>query len=377
MTSWSPVPSGSVFRVPLYSYPNWGIKPTAENMEFLYANSCAAYMVEWQHTDTALNNLVAIASKNAQLGDVNTLMNVEVGNIGAEYLGAAVARNGGFTVVDIGSGAGATSLRLLASIQEIGIRPTRESTIYLIDPSEERMAYAKGVIIKALEGCGFSDIVQIVAKIGRDKPMLDELDEGSVSLAVSNAAIHHNAFNRHLDSIRRVLAPEGQFINGDWHEGMWESPSRTYWMLAVLRDLHNDNVTNSILAFVRDGTRPEGYTERKEVAEFRKYFGLSMNDVHSAFDGTLPSERLANTGIMKFWLSVGKTFNEKGSKAPIWFLEAHEPLARRIRHLEDAGLKVLRDPDGQPLLRQPLVLRGQGDLATVMRCEKPQRLKVA
>lgn len=94
-------------------------------------------------------------------------------------------------------------------------------------------------------------------------------------------------------------------------------------------------------------------------------------DVLSAFSGMPQSENLANIGIMRFWTSVGQKFEAAGAKSPILLLEAHEPISQRVRNLADAGFEVQRDKTVQIL-----ETRGFGELAAVMRIEKPHRVRV-
>lgn len=253
MTEWSPVPSGSILRVPAYSYENWGIRVTPENIRWLSRASADAYMVEWARTDDRLNALVARASEKADLGDVNALMNAQIGKFVAEEIARTSPYKGPFTLVDIGAGTGATSIPAFNELGAMGYRARDSDSLILIEPSAERMDIA----VRSLASLPFWKGRErgIVPMIGREVEMLTHLHDGSVGLAVSNAAIHHNAFNYHLEAIQRVLEPGGTFINGDWNDSISHSPAKAYWMFRILSSLGDEETTGKIFDWI-NGTKP-------------------------------------------------------------------------------------------------------------------------
>lgn len=333
MTSWSPVPAGSLLRVPAYRYEDWGIRITRDNREWLVREANNAYRVEWAETDQALNALVGKAATAAGIGDVNAIMNARVGRLAAMGIAGIVGKRGCFVAADIGAGAGATSLEVLKELRTSRVRA--QGRIILIEPSESRCGKAVGVLMPENNGLALD------VKIGTDIEELRKLDGNSVDIAYSNAAIHHNAFNYHLDELRRVLVPGGAFVNGDWHESMWYTPARAYWMLALLRYRDDPEMAAAILdvptgrtslpAFVKD--------DDPELRQFRDYFNLGNMQILTTFYPLTALQRRANEGIMRFWLAVGREFSAIGQRAPIFFLEAHETIDTREANLRAAGFE--------------------------------------
>lgn len=352
--------AGSLLRVSMRDYYNWGILVTKENAGFLKSMARDAYMIEWQETGDNLNALVATASKNAGLGDVNAKMNKRIGEIvasdyivGPDYVSSIT--------FDIGTGTGHPSFEVYEALQAKGLRSrSSKDKIILNDPSKKRIAIAESTI----KGMPFweGNKNNVIVGIGQDIEVLNGLPKGSVRNIISNAAIHHHSDNEHLNAIYEVLAPRGLFTNGDWHESMWQTPARTYWMFAALKEdlLGNRELANNIVKFVADKGDPtflRHYADRPELKEFRNYFGISMEKAIEAFINLTEQERSANAGIMRFWRSVGTTFAEAHETAPIKIFEAHETVHQREKNMARSGLG---------LLASVTIGTGYGELATVM-----------
>lgn len=371
LTKWSPVPSGSVLRVHAYSYPAWGITITPENSEWIYSTANAAYSVEWKDTDKASNDLVAQASVNAGLSDVNAVLNENVGFYAAERIFPPLSRNNSFTLIDIGCGPGATTLATLNSLLDQGAIPNPDWILKLVEPSEKRLVVARDAIVdliqKRMSNCGMPSIICIPET---DIVSLSSMISESADLAISNASVHHNSFNSHLLEINRVLKPGTPFINGDWHNSMWETPARTYWLLYLLQNLDNLKLETKVLDFVGGKTKEIRIeNEIAELKEFRKYFSLGdEKTLLQAFGTDCTKEREANAGIIKFWLEVGRLFSGKCKRSPIFFLESHERISKRLENLKNACFVF--DPECNKKYKEVLRKKGKGELATVMVAKK-------
>jgi SAM-dependent methyltransferase len=372
LTAWSPVPSGSVLRVHAYSYPAWGILLTVDNQLFLYTRSNSDYSVEWKDTDEASNVLVAQGGINAGLSDVNAIMNSFVGQYAAEVAIAAIKENSIFTSIDVGSGTGPSTLAMLESFYEIGGALNPDCNLVLIEPSEKRQEVARDAITNLVQDAQGKDFQTSLTMIPEtDVDALSEMRAECADLVIQNASIHHNAFNRHLLEINRVLKPGAPFISGDWHNSMWETPARTYWLLYLLQDPQNDKIQSEVLESIVSCPIFRIRHERPELREFRKYFSLDEATLKSAFNNLSQSEKQANAGIIKFWLEVGKLFLGKGKRSPIFFLESHERVTKRVEALTNA--RFVFDAECNSKYKEVLRSKGRGELATVMVAKKQKR----
>jgi len=354
---WSPVPPGSLLRVHEYSYGNWGIEVTPDNSEWLYHQSRKAYECEWAETDGSLNLLVAKAAINAGLGDVNTNMNYLVGDYASQIIVESL--RDGFLMVDVGAGMGPTTLAVLSNLVDSAF-PVK-GTVMMIEPSEKRLELAKSNISRVMPRLPNVEICGIPST---DVKALKSFASSSVDLVISNGAIHHNAFNRHLPEISRVLKPMAPFINGDWHNGMWERPERVYWLIYLIKNCEDEMLKSKILHHITSNSPFPTIEEFPELREFKRLFGLSKKETTTAFWGCSEGECRADVGIMKFWIEVARLFSKHKKKSPILFMEAHERVSRRKDNLLDAGFVF--DKECNVRYKELLRKTGKGELSTVM-----------
>lgn len=370
ITSWSPVPPGSILRVPAYSFPNWGITPSADNLRWLITAADRAYSLEWKDTDDALNRLISDASRAAGLGDVNLEMNSIVGKYGARHIVDVVKAKGSFRCIDLGAGTGATTVALLRELARYVVGISEPCRMILVEPSAQRAQTAEKNVADALALLKVKHRIQCEVLRLTDSEALATFEKENADIIISNAAIHHHSFNLHLRSIQENLRVGMPFINGDWHNSMWESPERAYWLLYLLQDPHDSRTAFTVLEFLAGNAAGGITTERKELREFRKYFSIDAARALSAFDGLGDPQRRANAAIARFWLEVGKRFSH-AERAPISFLEAHEPVGTRRQNLIRAGFVF--DDECMHKYRSLLRGAGKGDLASVMMVKKPLR----
>lgn len=368
LTSWSPVPPGSILRVPVYAYPKWGIILSEESMGWAASASERAYAVEWACTGESSNRLISDAAGAAGLGDVNAGLNSAVATAAAAHLEGAIRSSGSFRCMDVGAGTGATTIALLNELAGLRIAPRAEGRITLIEPSETRAEAAKAAVGAALSRHGWATRIGFEIICRSDIGALVGMPAETEDLVISNAAIHHHSFNLHLRRIRNALRPGMPFINGDWHDSMSETPARAYWLLCLLQNPHDAGAAARVLAFLAGDAAGAVVSERPELAEFRRYFSISEAAACSAFSGLGRHHLLANAGIARFWLEVGKRFS-RPERAPLLFLEAHERVGRRRQNLLSAGFMF----DEECRRKYRSLLEGNGELASVIMAKRPPR----
>jgi SAM-dependent methyltransferase len=339
------------------SYCNWGITIDKYNEAYLKSKASEAYTIEWQPTGEKLNALVAMGSKFAGLSDVNANMCKRIGEIVAsDYKPSAT--------LDLGTGTGHPSFEVYTALYAKGIRSGSDDILILNDSSILRVKIAEETIREL--PFWQKNRLQIHVDAATDMLTLRDLPKEKINIIISNAAIHHHSDNDHLYAANEALVPNGRFVNGDWHECMWQKPERAYWMFAALVEdrYGNREVADDIVEYVKSGHTLEDYTklmkiyhERHELTAYRKYFGISMLDTAYAFNTLTKDECLANAGIMQFWRSVDAKCTEAHETAPIQIFEAHETVTQRKENMTRAGFTVLATER---------VETGYGELATVM-----------
>ncbi len=362
-----PVLPGSVLRVHESSLKNWGIKVTPENRKWIYDESRKAYSSEWLDSGAEVNALVGEAAHEAGIGDVNSKLNSIIAIKSANIVGELMQKQERVSIADVGAGAGGTILPVLKSALDSGIRDWNNSILNLIDPSSKRLECA----VSAIMGLPIFNLnVRPIQK--RDTEALGEnIFPESLDLVITNASIHHNSFNFHLDEINNAMKMGAPIISGDWHNSMWESPKRVYWLIALFEKMGDEKGEEEILEFVKKGFfSNDGFKDEVLAKRFRKYFSLAEPSVLTAF-GVQKHLRLANAAIMRFWLQVGKKFHGKREKPPIFFLEGHERKSRRIENFVRAGLGTEEEFKYAKFINN----RNLGQCAGVMRGHKVKRVE--
>lgn len=369
---WSAVPLGHLLRNHAYSYRDWGIEITIDNVEELRSRSKFEYRHEWAPSDESLNQLIAEASVRAGISDVNKLMNAKVGQYTADHVSKQRAGLNGQSaktrIVEIGTGAGGTMLAALRKMREAGIDlSTIELT--LIEPSAKRLQYAQNQFWKLFRELNI-DAPQIKRKEGTVE-VLKGMESEWADVVIQNAAIHHESFKDHLSDIYRILKPGMPFISGDWHEGTYETPARIYWMYMMLQDPLDDEVASRVLDFTMGKSAPEDLKEKEELGEFRRMFHLDDQALKTAYAQYTDSERRASVGGMRYWLEVAKIFKDEGKKSPEVVIQGHERVALRTMALANAGFTF--DHESRLKYVEVVKERGFGELGAVMYPKKAQR----
>jgi len=323
-----PLQLGSPLRVAHFAWARWGIK-WASQSEFkgFVKQSEEEYAKEWNRTTGASHQDIALASKAAGLLDANQRLNMKV----AEVVRALIARaeKGEVRILDLGAGAGATTLAILNAIGQRG----RDRVHWvLLDPAEEALGQAR----KALIAAGLPENrVEVV--VGSDLSRLPKWPR-RFDVVVSSAAMHHHAYLQPLFSlIAKAMKPRGHLVVGDWFNGLSLEPSK---VLGFLRGLEWPEKEVGLRAFERlcDGREA---TRLKEPSE----------------------DRRADEQIAAFWRNYAQ-IRRPGTSSFI-VLEGHRRSRHYVADLRRAGMMVPRWMPGRPE-RNPAFLMPDSSLLGVI-----------
>jgi len=328
-----PLRLGTPLRAPLFAWPDWGIDMSgAKHLQLLLEQSEEAYRCEWEHTDHRNHDRIQNASQLAGLGQANGLLNAYLGKV-AGILMAQIRRDT-IRVLDVGAGAGATTLsvwRNLSATDRCRVQWT------LIDPAIHALQQAESLLRQ--EGMA-SD--QLILHAKRDAETVS-MYCSHFDLVISSAAIHHHADVRPVfEDISRALMPGGFLVVADWHNTLSAHPA---FILSLLDQLDWCNKRQDMQRFKR------AYPRATEIPPL-----------------LTARQRRANRQIMAFWVHYAQ-LNEQASDK-FYVLEGHRPVAHYLRELIDAGLDVpslipqTQDPN-------PVLLLPDSELLAVSVAHKP------
>jgi SAM-dependent methyltransferase len=275
-----PLQLGSPLRVAHFAWAHWGIK-WANQSEFkrFVKQSEEEYAKEWTRTTGASHQDIALASKAAGLHDANQRLNRKV----AEIVRVLINRveGGKVQVLDLGAGAGATTLAILDAI---GQRDRDRVHWVLLDPAEKALGQAYKALIKAgVPG----NRVEVV--VGSDLICLPKWPR-RFDVVVSAAAIHHHAYLQPLFSfIAKSLKPGGHLVVGDWFNGLSLDPSKVLWLLWGL-DWPEKEVDLGVFERLIGGreanwlkVRPEDRRADEQIAAFWRNYAQIRHPGASSF----------------------------------------------------------------------------------------------
>jgi SAM-dependent methyltransferase len=300
-----PVRLGSPLRTPHYAWPRWGISFQRQiEREALIAASEQCYRSEWDQTTQTGHEEIAAAAKEAGLGDANARLNAAIGAAVAAL--AKPAGKTGLRILDLGAGAGATSLAVLEALR----RAPRPIDLTLVDPAMKALDNAAC----ALAGFRLVQQLEFKAVPETDRQFLSHAAPASFDLIVSVAAIHHHAdILPILAGCFRCLRPGGILVLGDWHNSMWEHPRRVLDLLE----------------------RMVWPSKADAVRRFCNTFPMASRKA-PALKKT--ADRKANDQIIAFWLAYGRL--HRSGTVPFLILEGHRPATRYLQDLRLAGFTV-------------------------------------
>ena len=309
-----PIRLGSPLRTPHYAWPNWGISFQGQaERETLIEASEQCYRSEWDQTSQTGHEEIAAAAKEAGLGDANARLNAAIGEVVAAL--AKPAGKTGLRILDLGAGAGATSLAVLEALR----RAPCPVDLTLVDPAMKALDSAA----RALAGFRWVQPLEFKTVPETDRHFLSLAASARFDLIVSGAAIHHHADIRPiLAGCFQCLRPGGLLVLGDWHNSMWEHPGR---VLDLLERMEWPEKTDALRRF------REAYPKADEP------WATPAN----------PRDLKTNQQIIGFWLAYG-SIHLPGTE-PFLILEGHRPAAKYFEDLRAVGFTVSSTRDsGRP-----------------------------
>ena len=327
-----PVSLGSPLRAPSYAWKAWGVEwNTEEDYWGLVALSEAAYKQEWEMTGSAGHDDISTAAENAGLGNANQRLNEAVARIVAVE---AAARGHPLRLLDIGAGSGDTTLSILKAIKD------RDGLFYtLVDPAERALGEARSRLRKT----GLSSGRHFELHCASDIETTTVLDSGSFDIIVAVASLHHHSdIHEPIGALSGLLAPGGLLVVGDWHNTVWEHPSR---VLELLKRLHWAGKADDLDDFV------DLYPNALEVTQ--KVSGRMLR---------------ANKLVGEFWKAYSSC--RTASQPQFLLLEGHRPPQRYIEAMGQHGLVVSSGETGS-IARNPMFLSPEESLLAITAGRKP------
>jgi len=328
-----PLQLGSPLRVAHFAWARWGIK-WANQSEFkrLVKQSEKEYAKEWNRTTGANHQDIALASKAAGLHDANQRLNRKVAEVVMTVI--AETKREEVQLLDLGAGAGATSLAILDAI---GRRDRDRLRWVLLDPAEEALGQAFKTVVAA--GVPESRIEVVVDS---DLGCLPKWPR-RFDVIASSAAVHHHAYLQPLFSlVAKALKPGGHLVVGDWFNGLSLEPSKVLWLLQGL-----------------DWPDKEG-----DLRTFERRFGGGEANWHRLS----AEDRCADEQMAAFWRNYVQIRRPGTSSFVV--LEGH----RRPRHygagLRKAGMTVPSRLPGRPDRNPALLVPGSSLLGVLWAVKK-------
>jgi SAM-dependent methyltransferase len=317
-----PVRLGNPLKVATSAWERWGIGYHS-NAEFqiLVDRSEACYATEWQDTDECCLQDIAVAAERAGLSDCNNRLNEGIAEEVAKFADCLPEVP---HVIDIGSGTGNSTLRVIEKLISVKSR----IRVCLIEPNKTALEQGK---VK-LHDSNFSNQIDLYSYNSPDIRLAQLFPSPIFDLAISGAALHHHAYlDPAVVNISSILKPGGFFVVGDWHNSMWLDPGRVYTFLQSL-DWENKSI---------------------QLGAYAKNFQTEP----------LPEEdsllQKANEQICSFWRAYADV--KSSGLPPYEILEGHRPPNDYRIIFEKAGLR---------LFQQSRMLLDQSDLLCVHVAQK-------
>lgn len=291
------------------------------------------YRSEWDPTSEAGHEEIAAAAKEAGLGDANARLNAAIG----QAVGSLVETWGkhALRILDLGAGAGGTSLAVLEALRERSCAVD----LTLADPAAKALDRAG----QSLDGFQFPQPLGFRLVQETDRSFLSHVAQFSFNLVVSGAALHHHSDIRPILALCiRCLEPGGAIVIGDWHNSMWEHPRRVLHLME----------------------RMDWPNKADALRRFRQTFTMANEQTAPP---TAPEEDRANAQITAFWIAYSRL--HQPNTAPFLILEGHRPVQRYMEDLLEAGFEMPQHAAGnQPC---PRFLLPDSGLLAVTIASKP------
>ena len=290
-----PLIMGSPYRVPVYAYKKWNLKPIDEK------KVVDLYQAEWARGTEAQLALVSQASEKAGLGDYPELLRKKTAEVVAEIIkhqpdGEVIS------ILDVGTGPGISAQKIFEALPE-ALKP--KTTLFLLDPSSSSLVVAKGLMEK--NGINHQIIHDIDLNIGK------YIKDGTIDIVTGVASIHHHS-EIPFQIYDKVLKPGGFAIFADWHNSIWEYPVRVYEFL-------------------------QRFDWSEKEKGLRNWLETYPSAVEKVAEPASHVDRKANEEITRFWLAYKIIVRQNGQLGPnaIWPLEGHRPVGEYLEGMRRAG----------------------------------------
>ncbi len=314
-----PVRLGSALRVPSYAHRNWNIRGQ------LRQESEDAYQVEWAGGSPRQMQYVIEAVVRSGMGNYSQMLR----DANARMV-SRLARDKRGRINYLETGAGVSTLTVYDQLTQDGFDLERIHAT-LVEPSQERLESA----VAKLEERGLKVGKNISMVVGKDTDVPKYVEPNSQHIVCSVAALHHHAYlDEPMQGLADATRPGGFISLADWHNSMWEHPSRVYSFLADHFDWP---------------------TKREDLKAFREMYPKA-NEPAPEKDET---ETEANRMIQRFWKgweSVRREAIAKDEFDPrddIFMLEGHRPIGQYVSELREQGFETQTDYLSNTMITNP------------------------
>ncbi|MEM2909054.1 MAG: methyltransferase domain-containing protein [Candidatus Bilamarchaeaceae archaeon] len=331
---------GSITKVASQAYPNWGFEITKENKEELKALAESFYEKDLREKEeegkSVDENKISIQPYSVYITAATRVVASLITNIIQTLAKARKKKECVFKVCELGTKHGALTVVTSSALWGVNKRLLQQTQFYLVDPSRKQLEKAKDNLlfyglneIEKTGSGGFS------LEHKRDEVFFSTREKNEFDVIVSFFHCHNKPFTDHLEGIYNALKQNGVFIIADVYSPMWQHPVFVY---ELLRDME---------------------AGEKILEEFKEYFSMDV-DYGERIELT-KKEYKSLRDHRWYWLSVLKEIREGGyrKEKPIFFLEAHETLAQRIKKLRDNKFSI----ENKEVSRFYQNLLGEGRLA--------------
>ncbi len=306
-----PMVLGPVTRVPEYALREYGISWVRGEYKDVIAKSEVDYQNEWVSGDEMQMQLVTEASKLAGFGDNPKILRNHASKVVA-YLAPKI--DGQINILDHGAGPG---LSAESVFNAMGGNEKDRTFFTLLEPAKDKLDIAE----EKMKKLG----ARYMAINAPDIEMLRYVQPGTQSIFVGVASIHHHS-HIPFEIYHEVLASGGFLVSSDWHNSVWEIPSRYYKFLE----------------------RFNWPLKEKGLANFLDAYPAAAKIVP---EPQRREDRQANEDITKFWLGYYQILVNRGQQGKNAILpsEGHRPAERYEAQMKECGF-ILNSEEIQDMI---------------------------
>lgn len=212
-------------------------------------------------------------------------------------------------IADVGAGKGATTLAVWNRIRmnEEARKLIPFCKFYLIDPSDEVVDHARREAKS--HGLGLKKTKNYKIEEDTFRNVFGEKEDAFFDMVYSTAVCHHFSDESYLLLMHQKLADEGILIMADWFTSVWGHP-----------------------AYVEPILSEFGASTHK-INRFHSIFNVGNANYQDLLDKLPDEDRRANEEMLNFVIALGREMDKLDRRLRIPFLEAHEPMERRVEKM--------------------------------------------